>query len=316
MKNNMWLDFKITNRCNNNCVYCGVKHDKVTETELVSMNFLVETVKSALKIGFKNFAFLGGEPTVRENVETLFTAFDKPVDANVLIITNGLVFNENLVESAFACQAKNVYIVQSFDNFETPNYKRQNPSKILVNISRIQEIAKKNKGKDINRGVCIHSVISKENYTKVYELVNYFNERDVDISVGLVCPSKFDNTPNPIEYNHFNFVELDIILNQFKRLETENKLNFANKVLYEYLQLYPFRKVSIKGICRAGKEHVIINPDGEVYPCITQSYARNAKYGNIKEIPFDIIYSKLQDFECDIDFAPACYDHYLWNQLK
>jgi MoaA/NifB/PqqE/SkfB family radical SAM enzyme len=312
----MWLDFKITNKCNNNCVYCGVIHDKVIAEELVPMNKIKDTITSALRIGFTNFAFLGGEPTVRENVEDMFSAFQNCENVSVLVITNGLVFKENMVKAAFACCANNVNIVQSVDSFESPNYKRQNPQKIKENITRIQEIAKQYETTKHKRGVHIHSVISRENYTKIYEWIKYFNDNKIDISVGLVCPSKFDNAENPTEYNHFNFRELNIILRQFEKLENESKLNFANSVLYEYLQLYPFGKASINDICRAGKEHVIINPDGEVYPCITQSYARITKYGNIKHLPFELICKKFADFSCIEDFAPACYDHFLWNKLK
>jgi MoaA/NifB/PqqE/SkfB family radical SAM enzyme len=312
----MWLDFKITNRCNNSCVYCGVKHDIVNANELVSINYIIETIQSALKIGFKNFAFLGGEPTVRENVEDIFRAFPKEVEANVLLITNGLIFNETLVNSAFSCGANNVNIVQSFDSFEMPNYKNQDPKKILDNINRIQDFSRKYETEKLKRNVHIHSVISRENYTKIYEFVSYFHENNIDISLGLVCPSKFDNSNNPTEYNHFNYIELDLLLKQFERLKIENKLNFANNILYEYLELFPFGNVNIKEICKAGIEHVIINPDGEVYPCITHSYAKTEKYGNIKEIPFNLIYKKLQNFTCTEDYSPACWDHYLWNKLN
>ena len=310
----MWLDFKITNRCNNNCLYCGVKHDNINTQEIVSIKHIVETITSALKIGFKDFAFLGGEPTIRKNVEDIFSAFDKSDTVNVLVITNGLIFNDKLVNSAFSCGARSVNIVQSFDSFKIPNYKHQDPLKILDNITRIQSIAKQYETDSSYRNVHIHSVISRENFTNIYDLVSYFIEKKIDISLGLVCPSKFDNSTSPTEYNHFNFNELSLLLNQFHKLKKENKLNNANSVLLEYLELYPFCKVNIKGICKAGKEHVIINTDGEVYPCITQSYERNKKYGNIRETAFELIYQKMQSFVCHADFAPACWDHYLWNK--
>jgi MoaA/NifB/PqqE/SkfB family radical SAM enzyme len=312
----MWLDFKITNRCNNNCVYCGVKHDNPDAKELVPIDRIVETVKSALNIGFNNFAFLGGEPTLRENCDEIFRAFDRKWDVNVLFITNGLIFDEKLVNGLFSCGAKSVSIVQSFDNFETPNYKNQNPAKILDNIKKISAIAKAYETSFIKRKVHIHSVISRENFSNIYELVNYFYEMDIDVSLGLVCPSKFDYSERPEEYNHFNFNELTIIRKQFQKLQIENKLNFANNVLLEYLDLFPFNKVNIKEICKAGREHIIINTDGEVYPCITQSYGKTMKYGNIKDIPFELIYRKMRSFVCYDDYAPACWDHYLWNKTN
>jgi molybdenum cofactor biosynthesis enzyme MoaA len=41
------------------------------------MDNIVETIKLALNIGFKYIAILGGEPSVRENVEDLFSAFQE-----------------------------------------------------------------------------------------------------------------------------------------------------------------------------------------------------------------------------------------------
>jgi molybdenum cofactor biosynthesis enzyme MoaA len=311
-----WLDFKITNRCNNNCVYCGVSHDNVNSKELIPINIITETIKSAVSLGFTNFALLGGEPSIRENIEKLFTAFEGCKNVNVLIITNGLEFNEQLVHTAFSCGAGNVHMVQSFDSFVMPNYKHQNPDKILENISVMKKIAESYMNFEYKCGVHIHSVISRENYNDVYHLVNYFYEKDIDISLGLVCPSKFDNIEKPTEYNHFNFAELDIILRQLDMLEKEKKLDFANKVLYEYLQVYPFGKVNISKTCKAGKHHVIINADGEVFPCITQSYAKNTRYGNINNKGFDEIYKSMQNFICNDGFAPACWDHYLWNKME
>jgi len=65
--------------------------------------------------------------------------------------------------------------------------------------------------------VHIHSVISRENYTKIYELVSFFYEKNIHISLGIVCPSYFDEAENPLEYNHFNFKDLDVILTQFEK---------------------------------------------------------------------------------------------------
>jgi len=311
-----WLDFKITNRCNNNCVYCGVKHDPPNSPELLSNTQITNALYDAISLDFTHFAFLGGEPSIRKNISKIFYPFKSAKHATVLVITNGLVFNENMYRSAFESNAKNVKIVVSFDSFYKPNYKKQNPEKILLNIKKIALIAEGYSSQDINRTVEIHSVISRENFNNFSKLVRYFKELKIDISIGLVCPSEFIKDGKPNQYNKFNFTELEIILKQFEKLQKDNLLNFANKTLFEYLQKYPYGNLNMSSFCKAGKQHIIINSDGEVYPCITESYRRNLRFGNISKDQFKKIYRSMLNFKCLSDFAPACWDHYLWNKLE
>lgn len=311
----MWLDFKITNRCNNSCEYCGVKHDKVNAPEILTVEEINQTIKEALNIGFDNFAFLGGEPSIRENITELFTSFSSQKRTNLLVITNGLVYNEEMYKAAFKSNASDVNIIQSFDSFNAPNIKNQKPEKILKNIERIRELSKEYIRTNLNRNVAVHSVISRENILDVYKLVEYFFNKQIDISLALVCPSEFVNTDFPQEYNHFNFKELEVILMQLRELKTNGMLNFANTILLEYLEKYPFGKIKMNTTCNAGKKHVIINPDGNVYPCITESYRRGLNYGNIKETSFSEIYKQMQSFVCENEFKSSCWDHYLWNRL-
>jgi MoaA/NifB/PqqE/SkfB family radical SAM enzyme len=64
-----WLDFKITNRCNNHCSYCGVKHDSPIAPERVRTETLHQTIRDAKDIGFTHFAFLGGEHSLRDHLD-------------------------------------------------------------------------------------------------------------------------------------------------------------------------------------------------------------------------------------------------------
>ena len=67
--------------------------------------------------------------------------------------------------------------------------------------------------------------------------------------------------------------------------------------------------------CMAGKEHVIIESDGQVYPCLTESYQRGLSFGNIIHEDFGKIYKRMGDFGCQHPLADTCWDHYLWNRL-
>ncbi|MDY0018004.1 MAG: radical SAM protein [Candidatus Delongbacteria bacterium] len=312
----MWLDFKITNRCNNSCTYCGVKHDNIQAKETLPIEAINKTISSALDLGFENFAFLGGEPSVSDNICDLFSSFKNRTDTKVLVITNGIIYNEKMVDCAFSCKSKEAFIVQSFDSFKKPNYKNQDPGFVLDNIKLMINTAKKYETDYFKRGVHVHSVISRENLNNVYDLVDYFFSRNIDISLGLVCPSTFENSIDKRKCNNFSFKELELILNQLEKLNDEKKLNKANCILMKYLTEFPYGKVKFSEECKAGREHVIIDQFGEVFPCVTQSYLKEKKYGNIKETPFEDIFSKLKGFKCNDDFAPACWDHYLWSQIQ
>ena len=39
-----WLDFKITSRCNNHCLYCGIKNDHPSAPEKLSFHIIKRTL--------------------------------------------------------------------------------------------------------------------------------------------------------------------------------------------------------------------------------------------------------------------------------
>ena len=50
--------------------------------------------------------------------------------------------------------------------------------------------------------------------------VDYFLKKEIDLSLGLVCPSVI--TENPENFNEFTQKELQVIINQLNELETQN----------------------------------------------------------------------------------------------
>lgn len=311
-----WLDFKITNRCNNNCTYCAVDHDHPESPEILSLSQIRSTTKDAIDLGFTHFAFLGGEPSVREDVERIFEPFSKhPLGCDVMVVTNGLLFRESLYRSLFDTKARRARIVFSMDSLRSPNFKNQDPLTSIQRILKIKAIAREYSGPDRERDISVHCVISRENLLDFGSLVKMFSGYGVDVSLALVCPSNFLARGNPNSFNVFTYDELGAILGQLRDLEKEGNLNFANQTLMEYLQLYPFGRLQMNTSCNAGREHVIINPDGGVFPCITESYDNGTCIGNIRDGSFREAYRRMEDFSCNRDFSPSCWDHYLWNRL-
>ncbi|MHA1230065.1 MAG: radical SAM protein [Candidatus Helarchaeota archaeon] len=314
-----WLDFKITNRCNNKCMYCGVKQDPPGAKDVLNAETIAKTLDNALNIGFSHFALLGGEPSLRNDFDILLKPLQKGSRFNTLmIITNLLIFNERMYCECFKTNSDIAQIVVSLDSLKIPNYKNQNPRKILKHIDKIQEIAK-NYSNLGERKVHIHSVISRENFDRLIEHVNFFDELGLDVSLAFVEPFKIVNSNSEIkndDFNVFSVDEINKVISQLKLLDAQNKLSWANKVLLDYIIKVMNRNLINFKECTAGINHVIIESNGYVYPCLTESYNRGLNFGNIRQESFKEIYLKMSSFKCESNFSQTCWDHFLWTHLE
>ncbi|KKM17013.1 hypothetical protein LCGC14_1680060, partial [marine sediment metagenome] len=311
-----WLDFKITNRCNNNCVYYGVKNDSPSAFEKIPFGSIKKTLIDAIDSEFNYFCFLGGEPSIRKDIVDIINVVGNKPDLHLRLITNLKVFNESMYHALFSTLSNDAELVSSFENLSYPNYKCVNPQNSLAYINMINNLARKYQEKFNNkrrRTISLHSVISRENYFKIGRFVDYFFKKEIDISLGLVCPSII--TEHPENFNEFTREELQVIIDQLDELETHNKLNFANSVLRDFLLMYKVGEFSHRYNCWAGKKQVIINSDGEVFPCISESYLSTKRYGNINNERFKDILKKFDNFKCSMAPNSACWDHYMWDRL-
>jgi len=311
-----WLDFKITNRCNNSCVYCQGKNDPPSASEKLSFDVIKNCLEDALKEKFNYFCFLGGEPSIRQDIVDIINIVGKASDVNLRLITNLKIYRQDMYEALFNINSYDAEVVASFENFSYPNYKRVDPETSMKRIEKIHELAifyqnKFNNGK--KRSISLHSVISRENFQKIGKFVEYYYDKGIEISLGLVCPSIF--TDNPKAYNEFQRLEIQMIIDQLNELEYDKKLNFPNRVLRDFLKIYTFGNFSHRADCWAGKKQIIINSDGEVFPCISESYLTSNHYGNIKEERFSFILKRLETFPCSLPPNSSCWDHFLWDRL-
>lgn len=312
-----WIDFKITNRCNNHCTYCGVSHDPPSAQEKISAKTLAQVVGDAKDLGFTHFAFLGGEPSVRQDFPTIVESLRSgPEVVTVMAITNMLLFNEQLYRAIFETKSKTAQIVASIDSLQEPNYKQQRVSQTLDYILSIQEIAKEYStlGK---REVQVHSVISRENFDQLLSFIQSFAQKNIEVSLAIVEPFKIVQPgTGDLGYNMFTLGDMKLVIQQLDELENNGLLNWANKVTRDYLKQVVTGNLERLAECSAGKAHVIIDSIGDVYPCLTEAYQRGLKYGNISSQSFKQIYLTMADFNCENSYQQTCWDHLLWNKLE
>lgn len=309
-----WLDFKITNRCNNNCIYCG-HQDTVEKPESIPWQNISDTLYDALGHGFTHYAFLGGEPSIRENLSEILKPLqitDSDSIESIMVITNMHKYNEKMYRDIFKAKSKHAQIVASVDSLKEPNYKNQKINKVLQYIDKIQKISieYQHLGK---REVHVHSVISRENISCLYDHVKFFKGKNIEVSMALVEPFKI--IENPRKYNEFSYRDMQLILTQLDQLKRDGLLNWANNVLKEYIIRYIKKMECPIFECTAGLHHVIIESDGNIYPCLTESYTKGLKFGNILTNKFRDIYNKMSTFHCESAFKQTCWDHFLWTKL-
>ena len=137
-----WLDFKITNRCNNNCVYCQGENDSPNVPEKLSFEVIRDTLEDALEANFNYICFLGGEPSIRKDITEIIKVVGETPDVNLRLITNLKIYREEMYKALFDTHSCDAEIVASFENFSYPNYKRVDPKVSIERIEKINNLAK------------------------------------------------------------------------------------------------------------------------------------------------------------------------------
>lgn len=317
----MWLDFKITDRCNNNCTYCFDKHINPKGKEKLDTKIIINCLNQSIESGFKNIALFGGEPSLRADLKNILDSLILPVvnDITLFFISNGINFKSDIISSIFGSKFKNVVYVQSIDSFKMPNYKNQNVKKTLDTIFTTKSLCDKYQNSFHERKVEIHSVVSRENINDIYHIVDFFHTHSIEVGLGLVTPSFFVETLDiEAEFNKFTFSEIESIIHQLELLESEQKLNPTNQLFRKFLELYPKGKTNTTKSCKVNTYKTMINSDGCVYRCLFESYLGVNSYGNILTDDFSEILKRIRNDndKTECIYKNSCWDYFTQHNKK
>jgi len=95
-----WLDMELTERCNNNCIHCGINlpaGDLDAKRKELSTDEIKNILKEALALGCMVVRFTGGEPLLRDDFEELFI-FSRKQGLKVIIFTNATLITSRMAE--------------------------------------------------------------------------------------------------------------------------------------------------------------------------------------------------------------------------
>ena len=117
------LRISITQRCNNNCVYChkeGEVQRAKCSPELMSVEEIVRIAKIAVNLGIARVKLTGGEPLMRKDLSEIVAGIaEVPGLRDLSLTTNGLLLGSYMAKKLRNCGLKRVNISLPSLNPET-----------------------------------------------------------------------------------------------------------------------------------------------------------------------------------------------------
>ncbi len=297
------LTILVTNNCNCNCFYCYEK-EMFSKGNIFNMfSELDEFLKNASTFYNEeiNLSFHGGEPTLYpETMLTIYYIVKKYYNTvSSSVVTNGTLCSNFEVFSAFKIIKPKTVLITIDGLQETHDFRRPLKSgkssfhKIIDGIIKL---------KDINIIPHVSIILDKNNLSELnqwYKLIN-------DLSISSFYISRMVSGEK-------NALTSCLTLKEFSRIVDE--FYIINKI--------PSRKDTIHSInnefftpmlCSAkSKKSIIIDPNGNIYNCISMTGKIKYSVGNISQnyvdmIPYLSECNTLIDEKClECKYLPLCY---------
>ncbi len=292
--------FELTHLCNLNCPYCYVGENRKKEELTTDEWFSVIN-----QIPFYSFITLvGGEPLIREDFCEILEYASRKVLRKVNVVTNGVLIDEKIISSFI--KSKMLLLSVSLDGWNENHDKNRSKIGIFKKITEnLDELKKQIIFSNSNLMIDIKTIVLKDNLEDILKLYEYCTNQGFEfLSISFLRNNNlkqnstlFDNF-DEVFYRPDYPIELYFDLDEFKRIYLElNKMKKYSKTKIRFAPKFDHKdpKIELKLIEKFFKEYnkkdireiyypclypfsnTIINPSGDIYPCL--SY----KMGNVKE---------------------------------
>ncbi len=257
----------LTNKCNLHCVGCYSWDEKRNKYQDLTTSELLDALDKLADAGVENLVFSGGEPLLRKDIrDILFHAKEIAKIPNVILITNGTIFDKNKFEAL--SQYVDVVSV-SVDGFSSdcPSFLRD--KNIFKRIVRSIE-SLKTVGASVNIIPTVHHL----NAANLAEYAKLASQLGVTLSFSIFT-SCFEGEMK-------DFIPNNDDINIIGDFMIESNLPVEDTPMISGEQLVA------ENYCGAGRTLISIGTDGNVYPCHMLMYDEfcigNIKDGSIEEL--------------------------------
>lgn len=274
----IYVRIKPLNRCNHKCFFCVYNydysgmHDNVKTQDILSKDKIVEILDDFKDMGVKAVTYSGGgEPLLHPDIiDILKKTKDNGIDLSM--ITNAQLLNGDKSKELY--DSKWVRISSDYFNSKLFNKSRKLPEKKFFDVVNNIENFISNKNKKCN--VSINYVITKMNYDKIYEAVEFYKQLKIDnIRLSPVWTNDF------MEYHKIiKDSVIEQIKNARKDFQDENYKVYDSYNITEDITKRHYTKCFVMQTIPA------IGADGNVYTCHNKAYDKDGIIGNINDKRF------------------------------
>lgn len=290
-----YLRIILTNRCNLSCYYC---HREGLENERfeLSCSEIVEYAKIFYEIGVRKIKLMGGEPTLRNDVDAIIKGIrNYAIDADISLITNGILI-KNVAKK---------YIDAGLDRINVSVH-GWDPKKYCLTTQSLVENLEATKNsilwlKKNNMLTKINFVIQKGvNEKDVISLIHWCIKHDITLDLlNMLYNSK---NKDELENLYYSFFEIKKLIEDFfeiKAVELFNnnyslqstriilksggRINLKTSTLNNELVFNSCRDCKEFEFCREGIKAIRLTNRGIIKPCIF----RDDNVLDLKKIYYD-----------------------------
>jgi MoaA/NifB/PqqE/SkfB family radical SAM enzyme len=290
-----------SNRCNQNCTFCAYRMPESLSSQnfnpidIIPTEKLLEIIDSCNRLGIKAIQYTGGgEPLIHPGIKE---AFKKTLSYGMEIglVSNGQALDDELIEVL----ADVSWVRFSIDSANSGTYSLLRRTKASVFdkvVENIGKLASKKRGTVLGIGF----VVSRENYTEIYDSCKLFKDLGVD---NFRISATF--TPRGVKY-------FDGIIQEAKRtaerakkeLEDDqftvfNLFNDRISDLFDGVQNYDF--------CPMKELVPFIGADLNVYTCCMLAYNDLGFIGSIANQSFDDLWQSERKIDFFKKHSPRIY---------
>lgn len=258
------LRVTITNRCNENCIYCH--HDgMVSSKEEMTPDEIYTICKIAKKIGVKKIRLSGGDPLVRKDIVEIVEKIASLDFKDISLTTNGVLL-EKYAQGLKAAGLNRVNV--SLDTLNRDTYK-------FVTKRDYLNKAKEGILKAVEVGlypVKINMVIMKDiNTHEIKDMFDFCKENEIILQlIELIESENCDDDKFNADY-HYPLDSIEKRLSDIADDVRERKFMQGRKKYYiNDGEIEIIRPVDNTKFC-ANCSRLRITPDGKIKPCLLRN---------------------------------------------